>query len=229
MIRTVSRRVFLTSIFLAGCLLYGAAKIAVTTKVIGKADVDQLANPGYKTLKTGMVLTDGDRIRTGEKAYVSIIFIDDKSMLKIKENTEVTVTGKRSARSIAKQVNIDSGTLRAQISKQRKGDFIVQSSTSVASVKGTDFWFLSDPLTGDQVIGLEGLVGLTNLISGESVTITEGFTGMSALDGGIEISETDPNTIPEDPGEAGEKSSTILRIELENPDGEHKTLLIEIQ
>ncbi len=229
MIRTLSRTVILTGILLTGCLLYGAAKIAVTTKVIGKVDVDQLANPGYKTLKAGMVLADGDRIRTGEKGYVSIIFIDDKSMLKIKEKTEVTVTGKRTVRSIAKQVNIDSGTLRAQVSKQRKGDFIVQSSTSVASVKGTDFWFLSDPLTGDQVVGLEGLVGLTNLISGESVTITGGFTGISALDGGIEVSETDPNTIPEDPGEAGEKGSTILRIELENPDGEHKTLLIEIQ
>ncbi|MFQ6606830.1 MAG: FecR domain-containing protein [Fidelibacterota bacterium] len=229
MFRSSLKTVLLTGILLTSCWLYGAAKIAVTTKVIGKVDVDQLANPGYKALKAGMVLADGDRIRTGEKAYVSIIFIDDKSMLKIKEKTEVTVTGKRSARSIAKQVNIDSGTLRAQVSKQRKGDFIVQSSTSVASVKGTDFWFLSDPLTGDQVIGLEGLVGLTNLISGESVTVGQGFTGMSTLDGGIELNETDPNTIPEDPGEAGEKTSTILRIELENPDGEHKTLLIEIQ
>jgi hypothetical protein len=165
---------------------------------------------------------------TGKNGFAALIYIDDKSMVKITGNTEVIIKGTRSAGSIAKQVNIDHGTLRAQINKQRKGDFVIQSSTSVASVKGTDFWFLSDPVTGDMLIGLEGLINLTNLLSGESSDVGAGTTGTSLPDGSVETEDTNPDNIPDDPGE-GEISGTQIEIELEGPNGEIKTILIDIQ
>jgi len=138
------------------------------------------------------------------------------------------VKGKRSAGSISKQVNVDLGTLRAQVNKQNKGDFIVQSPTSVASVKGTDFWMITDPNAGDMLIGLEGLVSLTNLLSGESTDVGSGMTGTSSMDGGVGISETNPDNIPADP-DAETPTGTQIEIELEGPNGEIKTLLIDIQ
>ena len=48
------------------------------------------------------------------------------------------ITGQRSARSIAKKINMDVGTVRATVNKQNS-DFVIQTPTSVASVKGTDF------------------------------------------------------------------------------------------
>ena len=149
-------------------------------------------------------------------------------MVKITGNTEVIIKGARSTGSIAKQVNIDRGTLRAQVNKQRKGEFVVQSSTSVASVKGTDFWMITDPETGDMLIGLEGLVNLTNLISGESTDVGAGNTGTSSTDGTVETSETNPDDVPSDPDE-GEATGNQIEIEMEGPDGEIKTLLIDIQ
>ena len=208
--------------------LESAAKIAVTTKVSGTVDIERAGSSGLSALKPGTILSDGDRIITGKNGFTALIYIDDKSMVKITGNTEVIIKGTRSAGSIAKQVNIDHGTLRAQIQKQRKGDFVIQSSTSVASVKGTDFWMISDPVTGDILIGLEGLVNLTNLISGESSDVGAGTTGTSTPDGSVETSETNPDNIPVDPDEGGTPTNQI-EIELEGPDGEIKTLLIDIQ
>ena len=208
--------------------LESADKIAVTMKVSGTVDIEQSGSSGLSTLKPGTILSDGDRIMTSKNGFAALIYIDDKSMVKIMGNTEVIIKGRLSAGSIAKQVNIDHGTLRAQIQKQRKGDFVIQSSTSVASVKGTDFWMISDPVTGDILIGLEGLVNLTNLISGESSDVGAGTTGTSTPDGSVETSETNPDNIPVDPDEGGTPTNQI-EIELEGPDGEIKTLLIDIQ
>ncbi len=215
-------------IFIASSLLFGAAKIAVTTKVMGNVKIEAEGSSGFSALKPGTILSDGDRIMTGKNGFAALIYIDDKSMVKITSNTEVIIKGTRSAGSIAKQVNIDHGTLRAQINKQRKGDFVIQSSTSVASVKGTDFWFLSDPVTGDMLIGLEGLINLTNLLSGESSDVGAGTTGTSLPDGSVETEDTNPDNIPDDPGE-GEIPGTQIEIELEGPNGEIKTILIDIQ
>ena len=215
-------------IFLWLSPLESAVKIAVTIKVSGTVDIEQSGSSGLSALKPGTILSDGDRIMTGKNGFAALIYIDDKSMVKIMGNTEVIIKGRLSAGSIAKQVNIDHGTLRAQIQKQRKGDFVIQSSTSVASVKGTDFWMISDPVTGDILIGLEGLVNLTNLISGESSDVGAGTTGTSTPDGSVETSETNPDNIPVDPDEGGTPTNQI-EIELEGPDGEIKTLLIDIQ
>ena len=81
--------------------------------------------------------------------------------MKLKEDSEAVVAGQRTAASISKKINMDSGTVRATVKKQNV-DFVIQTPTSVASVKGTDFWLLSDPISGDEIIGLEGIVTLTN-------------------------------------------------------------------
>jgi hypothetical protein len=219
-------------IFLLVLLLFSplesAAKIAVTTKVSGTVDYEQSGSSGFSVLKPGTILSDGDRIITGKNGFAALIYIDDKSMVKITGNTEIIIKGTRSTGSISKEVNIDRGTLRAQVNKQRKGEFVVQSSTSVASVKGTDFWMITNPEMGDILIGLEGLVNLTNLASGESTDVGAGNTGTSSTDGTVETSETNPDDIPSDPDE-DDATSNQIEIEMEGPDGEIKTLLIDIQ
>ena len=202
-------------------------KIAVTTKVKGTVELMAVGNTEYLNLKPGTVLSDGDKIRTGKLGFAAVIFIDDKTTLKLKENSEVVITGQRTAASISKKINMDAGTIRAKVSKQNT-DFVIQTPTSVASVKGTDFWMITDPVTGDQVIGLEGLVGLVNNETGEEVDITEGMTGMSTPDGQVDVVETDQNTIPDDPADEVEGPSQI-RIYLEGPNGEQKALIIDYQ
>jgi hypothetical protein len=204
-----------------------ANKIAVATKVKGFVEIMAAGTEEFINLKAGTILSDGDKIRTGRSGFAAIIFIDDKSTLKLKGDSEAVITGQRSAASISKKINMDQGTVRATIKKQNV-DFVIQTPTSVASVKGTDFWMVSDPVAGDQLIGLEGVVNLVNSETGQEVDVSGGMSGTSTPDGNLGVSETDPGSIPDDPSDEAEGPSEI-RIYLEGPNGEQKVMVIEYQ
>ena len=127
--------------FILFCSLSLADKIAVATKVKGEVELMKVGEKKFIDLKPGTILYDGDKIRTGRNGFAAVIFIDDKSTLKLKEDSEVVITGQRTAASISKKINMDGGTIRATVKKQNT-DFVIQTPTSVASVKGTDFWLL---------------------------------------------------------------------------------------
>ena len=207
--------------------ILSADKIAVATKVKGQVEIVKVGEKEFSSLKTGLILDDGDKIRTGKSGFVALIFIDDKSILKVKENSEVIINGQRTTRDISKKINLDGGTVRASISKQNV-DFIIQTPTSVASVKGTDFWLISDD-SGDQVIGMEGLVNLLNIETGQEVNVSNGMTGFSTPDGQVGMTETDIANIPEDPDDQSEEGSSQLKIYLEGPNGEQKVFIIDYQ
>jgi Uncharacterized protein conserved in bacteria len=204
-------------------------RIAIATKALGSVEIEKKDKPGFNKLKAGTILNDGDRIKTGSDGFALVIFIDDKSQLKIKEESEVTITGKKIASTISKNIRMDNGTVRAQVNKQRKGEFVIQSTTSVASVKGTDFWFIANSEEGDMLIGLEGIVDLFNVISGLSVDVTAGNTGTSDDSGNLDLDPTNQNTVPDDPSDSQEDSGNQIEIEFEGPNGEIKKLLIDIQ
>ncbi|SVA21866.1 uncharacterized protein METZ01_LOCUS74720, partial [marine metagenome] len=195
--------------------------------VKGLVEIMPIGKTEFFDLKAGTILSDGDKIRTGKSGFAAIIFIDDKSTLKLKGDTEAVISGQRTAASISKKINMDTGTVRATVKKQNT-DFVIQTPTSVASVKGTDFWLLTDPVTGDQVIGIEGIVGLMNSETGQEVDVSEGMSGISTPDGNLGVNETDPSSIPEDPSDDQEGPSQI-KIYLEGPNGEQKVMIIEYQ
>ena len=202
-------------------------KIAVTTKVKGLVEIMPIGKDNFANLKPGTILSDGDKIRTGSSGFTAIIFIDDKSTLKLKENSEAVITGQRSARSIAKKINMDVGTVRATVNKQNS-NFVIQTPTSVASVKGTDFWMITDPVDGDLVIGLDGVVTLTNNETGAEVDVTEGTSGSSTPDGDVGVEETEESSIPEDPTDQDEQQ-TEIKIYFEGPNGDQKVMIIEYE
>ena len=107
-------------------------------------------------------------------------------------------------------------------------DFVIQTPTSVASVKGTDFWMITDPVDGDVVIGLDGVVTLTNNETGAEVDVTEGTSGSSTPDGDVDVDETEESSIPEDPTDQDEQQAEI-KIYFEGPNGEQKVMIIEYQ
>ena len=212
------------SLVLIFSLLYGGERIAVATKVIGSVEFVR-GKDFPKSLNKGHIIESGDMVTTGKGGFVAMLFIDDKSALKIKENTEVIISGNKNNRAIAKRIGLKTGTLRAQIGKQQNRDFNVQTSVSVASVKGTDFWVISDKNNGDSIIGIEGVIQLTNKISGNIIDIPSGITGLSTKDGKLQSYKTDPKTIPQDP--SGKEGNQKLRIEFKDASGKKKVLVIE--
>ena len=206
-------------------LLIGGDRIAVATKVIGA--VEYVRGKDFaKSVKKGHIIESGDKITTAKGGFVALIFIDDKSALKVKENSEVIISGNKNNRAIAKRIGLKGGTIRAQVGKKQNRDFIVQTTVSVASVKGTDFWVVSDNNNGDSVIGIEGVIQLTNKISGDKIDIPSGITGLATKDGQLQSFNTDPKTIPKDP--SGDNiGNQNLKIEFKDANGKKKTLVIE--
>ena len=206
-------------------LLIGGDRIAVATKVIGSVEFVR-GKDFAKSVKKGHIIESGDKITTAKGGFVALLFIDDKSALKVKENSEVIISGNKNNRAIAKRIGLKGGTIRAQVGKKQNRDFIVQTTVSVASVKGTDFWVVSDNNNGDSVIGIEGVIQLTNKISGDKIDIPSGITGLSTKDGQLQSFNTDPKTIPKDP--SGDNfGNQKLKIEFKDANGKIKTLVIE--
>ncbi|MEE9166277.1 MAG: FecR family protein [Candidatus Neomarinimicrobiota bacterium] len=205
--------------------LLAADGVAVTTKVKGAAERRPAAREEFAPLSPATVLFDRDFVRTGASGFLVMVYLDDKSLLKMKGNTDLEIRGQREGDGISKKIDLMAGILKAEVSEQRKGDFVVSTPTSVASVKGTSFWMASDPTSGDQVMCLDGLVELLNLISGNVVTVGPNETGTSGQDGSLGVNATNPDDLPEDEDETGDGLKE-LRIRLRNADGEERDLII---
>ncbi|UCH63201.1 MAG: FecR domain-containing protein [Fidelibacterota bacterium] len=208
------KRLAFLLVFISVSLVWGAEKIAFTTKVSGQVNLVNLQEQTVP-LKRGTVVNSGEQIVTLTDGLAVIMFIDDKSLLRIQKNTTLTVGGERSATAISKQVDMQFGKLRAQVTEQRQeGAFVISTPTSVASVKGTDFWATSDPVLGDIFLGIDGLIEVENLISGGVIEVGGGQMGTSEPDGTTavatyvlivsELLSVSENVLTMEPAEIGE-------------------------
>lgn len=164
--------------------------VAVTTKTEGEISLKRAAAEQYEPgLSIGTPIRNSDWILTGGDGFGVLVFIDDKSQLKIREETEIEIQGstEQQVAALQKDIRIGNGQVKAEIAEQRKGSLSITSSTSVAAVKGTEFWFSADSIDGDLVVVLEGLVGLTNRISGDTVDVEANQTGRSTPDGDLDV------------------------------------------
>ncbi|NQV51018.1 MAG: FecR domain-containing protein [Candidatus Marinimicrobia bacterium] len=179
----------------------------------------------------GTQLKNKDWIKTGDDGFVAIFFLDDKSQLKIKNNSEMEILAAVERGKISKTISLDYGTVKASVSKQ-KGEFRIATPTSVASVKGTEWWVTSDD-NGDVFIVMAGIVEVENLISGTVQNVGQDETATSSPDGSVGVTVTDNSNIPDDPtitGDEEDSGSTIheLRIRMLNTEtNSEKYIIIE--
>ena len=202
----------------------GTRPIAVAAKIKGKTEHKVSGGDYAPNLKRGKQISDKDWVRTQDDGYIALMFIDDKSLLKLRENTELEIKAVRSGAGLDKSIQMSFGKLKAEISPQFSGVFTIATPTSVASVKGTTFWIISTP-EGDLFIGIDGIVEVTNNQSGQTVTVTVGQTATSNTDGTIDVQPTPEGGVPDDPEDDDEGNQ--IRIRLENPDGDTKEVIID--
>ena len=196
--------------------------IAVTTKAKGNVSHRAWNSEDYFNLLPAKALNDGDHIQTGDDGFGALVYLDDKSMVKIKENTNFEVLGTKSQGQISKRLKINNGTVKANIQKGKEGGFVIETPTSVATVKGTEFWMVTSS-EGDKVFGLEGTVELMNIISGTIIMVGSNTTGTSLQTGEINLTAADPDEVPK---EDEKQEINEFEIQFEGPDGDQKTMKI---
>ncbi|MCF7803614.1 MAG: FecR family protein [Candidatus Marinimicrobia bacterium] len=137
--------------------------IAAVLKVKGNVEVRRTGGEMSVTAIRGQQLSQGDWIVTGDNEYAALLFLD-KSLLKIHENSEVEI---RSQRSAANQqdtrVHMNKGEIYSDVKEGSYGHFEVITSTSVAAVKGTEFYLEVNDTDGSTTLTvINGVVEFTN-------------------------------------------------------------------
>lgn len=203
-----------------------ASPVALISKVI--LDVTRKEEGSdWQVAKKGETLSSGDKVKTGKKS-VAVVKFKDNSLVRVRELTELTVTGSMDGSEFSKQVEMKSGVVGFNIKKQQPGEeFRFSSPTSVASIRGTGGSFTTDELA-DTLILVEGVVDFTNNISSNTVKVEAGFTGISKPDGTI---ATRPST-PEEKASAADAarvSDQDNRLEFELRDGKGNSKKLKIQ
>ncbi len=192
--------------------------VAVVLKSVG--DVQTKTAKGWSKVEKGSKLFSGDQLQTKKDGFTAVMFLDDKSVVKVKPNSVLKIQGTHEGKSISKKVVMEVGEMFVQVSKQ-KGSFQVATPTSVASVKGTEFWVI-EGMDGTKIIGLDGLIELLNNISGDKKDIGAGFTAISGKDGSIVVNPTKEGDIP-DAGALEEE----IKIKFRDADGNEKEIKIK--
>jgi hypothetical protein len=139
-------------------------KINNDVQIMGESDADFRGG-----LTVGTEINARDQIRTGEASFAAMIFADDKSIIKVRENTTLEIREDASVR----MVNIEEGKAMFNIAQQKNKEFRVQTPVSVASVKGTEFWVVTSGGV-DKIFTTEGAVEVLNRISYETINIGPG-------------------------------------------------------
>ncbi|MBL7995071.1 FecR domain-containing protein [bacterium] len=192
--------------------------VAFVVKALGKAQAKQ--GKSWSDLNKGSRLFSGDEVKTSGDGYAAVMFLDDKSIVKVKPNSILKIQGTYEGKSISKQLVMDVGELFVKVSKQ-KGSFQVATPTSVASVKGTEFWVM-EGTQGTTIIGLEGLIEITNKITNQTSNVSAGQTGRSTKAGEIRVEDTQESDIPD----AGDLKEEII-IRFKDADGKEKEVKIQ--
>ncbi|MEC7746354.1 MAG: FecR domain-containing protein, partial [Candidatus Neomarinimicrobiota bacterium] len=119
-------------LILMSTLLMGSSKVAVAIKVKGKVSIIPAETKVKKPLKPGTPLSDQDKIMTAKGAFAALMYLDDKSVVKMMGNSDLVVAGNRSSAGINKSLDISYGKITANIVQQKGREFRIATPTSVA-------------------------------------------------------------------------------------------------
>ena len=177
--------------------LIQAETVARVMKMSGNVLFKRLGQTSFsEKASLGAEVNNGDAIKVGEQGFAAIIYIDNKSIIKLKPNTQFEIMDTRSTRS----VNIEFGTILNEVQKSVSGKtFRVETPVSVASVKGTEFACIVDPSGVDQFVGREGLFDVMNKATGQTVSVSAGQKAISDIAGNVMQAPASPTDYPSDP------------------------------
>ena len=100
--------------------------------------------------KPGAAILNGDAIKVGETGFGAIIYMDDRTILKIRENTKFSFMETQNTRTVdLAHANL----LNNVTSEGRNNSFRIQTPVSAASVKGPEFAVIFGKTGVDQLKG----------------------------------------------------------------------------
>ncbi|MDE3057660.1 MAG: FecR domain-containing protein [Bacteroidota bacterium] len=159
--------------------------IATVFKPVGTVEY-QAEGKNWTKATPAIPLYPGDRVRTGERSFVIIKFLEN-SILRVQEKSEIRINGEISAdKEFSKNVYVRQGQLGFNVQKHPNEKFEFTTPTSVASIRGTQGLLTSSDSSFQLILG-SGVVIVTNLISNRNITVNGGQAATSLANGQLTI------------------------------------------
>ncbi|MBI5475886.1 MAG: FecR domain-containing protein [Ignavibacteriales bacterium] len=212
---------------LSNAISSGDSGVAVVKKAVNNV-IKESSGGKIERAEKSPSLFSNDKLITGRKAFALVKFVEDNSILRIREQSILTIKADGPRNSSLKEAFLDKGSVGFDITKQQNNQqFQLTSPTSVASIRGTKGkWCRSEH--SDTLILIEGRVVLKNRLSNNEIEIEAGFIGISNEDGTIEKrAATEEELKNADRFASSDDIRRQLKIEMRDPRGNNKTLKLD--
>ena len=94
-----------------------AEVVARVIKVEGRVYLKRMGKEYFdENAKTGMAISNGDAIKAGDNGFCTIMYVDDKSIIKVRENSKFGFVDTQNTRT----VDLKYGTLLNDIKTERR-------------------------------------------------------------------------------------------------------------
>jgi hypothetical protein len=215
--------IFSVAILFFGFINY-APTIAIVQLVKNKAYHKPPKVKEWKPAQKGVGLESGTLVKTDEKSFLLIKFLDG-SFLRVGENTTLEVIGENPKGNYSRKINVENGGVDFKVTKV-KGKFEFTTPLSVATIRGTEGVLISRT-DADTLMVREGEVDFFNKISNISKTVKAGEIGISTKVG--EITTRQMTETEQQKSQEIRKAIEKREIEIRGKTGEGKEIRIKIK
>lgn len=213
-------------LFIIGWIEPGLAQtnkdIAIILKSKGEVKLRKEKGKDWRDGRVGTRLDSGDMLKTAENSLAAVMFTDDKSLIKVRDNSSLAIRGKRIEQSVSKRIICTLGEFWVKATNQQS-KLLVETPSGVAAVKGTEFYGIVDAEGNTQIIVVEGIVQLLNKLG--EILVQAGQTGKLTKNGAPVAFNTDPNSVLNWAKENRDGSELLFEFQDSNGNKKHLKLI----
>ncbi len=172
-------------------LFWANEPIAVISKIRGNVQHKLISDNKIKSkTRVNSPIFSETQIRTEDKAFAKVVFLDDGTSISIYSRSEIIIKGKIDKRMISKQIELITGIITVNVTNQILEEFKLVTANSELSCTECGFWVLSNPLTGDKFIKESGNISIWNPSLNRTSVLVSDTTLISLINEEFQIFET---------------------------------------
>jgi len=172
-------------------LILANEPIAVVSKIRGNVQHKLMDDNKYKSkTRVNSPIFSETQIRTEDKAFAKVVFLDDGTSISIYSRSEIIIKGKIDKRMISKQIELITGIITVNVTNQVLEELKLVTPNSELSCTECGFWVLSNPLTGDKFIKESGNISIWNPSLNRTSVLVSDTTLISLINEEFQIFET---------------------------------------
>ena len=172
-------------------LFWANEPIAVISKIRGNVQHKLISDNKFKSkTRVNSPIFSETQIRTEDKAFAKVVFLDDGTSISIYSGSEIIIKGKIDKRMISKQIELITGIITVNVTNQVLEELKLVTPNSELSCTECGFWVLSNSLTGDKFIKESGNISIWNPSLNRTSVLVSDTTLISLINEEFQIFET---------------------------------------